>query len=147
MTSLADLQNSLSTLQSRLNAELNRTVDVRAIKEEMASVRGLITTAKREAYETFMARPRPPVLDPTSVRPQPSAEVMLKMTKTEWFATLSDKTKFELASFGLASTRAALQYECDRMIDEGFYDSISDDFQCDIDLAANVADDGKDWIT
>ncbi len=110
-----------------------------------------IRAAATREHEAFMSV-RPPVLDQQSILISPPKDVMQTQTKTEWFASLSPETYCEVINFGLRATRRAMTYEKERVEDlegddvGGFYEYMSDSFQFDIDLAANVTDDGEPWV-
>ncbi len=116
---------------------------------EIVNLKRRVKASRRETYDSVL-RSRPSVLA-QGLPIGPPAEVMDVATKAEWFASLDDATRADVYRFGLVATRAAMVFEIGHVEDEwengaiGFYESRSADFQADVDLAANLVDDGEPW--
>ncbi len=129
---------------------LNILATSTAMEQEVTEALNRLRAAKKRAYDAVLAE-RPAVLDATLTPFGPSAEIKSAYPcKADWFASLTIETRLEVTRFGAIVTRATMRRELYRVMDEDcdnvFYDYSACDFEWDIDLAANLVDDGEEWI-
>ncbi len=117
--------------------------------QEAAAIRRQLGSIEAEEDAAFR-RALPLALDPASKRLTPPDAVKDAMTKAEWFASMLLEERYEIVSYGLRATRRAGTRELYRYIenqdDGGSYGTEAAAFEADIDVAADLVDDGEDWV-